>query len=48
MDGSPIEPVEIDVNNLLHDIAAALRAGMNEWKRCRWLRRFGNPDICPF
>lgn len=33
---------------LLNDIQAALLAGINEWRRVRWLRRHGNPDHCPF
>lgn len=36
------------MKNLLHDLAAAVRAGLNEWHRCRWLRRNGNPDYVPF
>lgn len=31
-----------------HDLAAAFRAAVNEWRRCRWLRAGGNPDVCPF
>lgn len=33
---------------LLHDIKAAMRAAVNEWRRCRDLRRGVNPDVCPF
>lgn len=33
---------------LLHDLHAAVVAAINEWRRLRWLRRFGNPDECPF
>lgn len=33
---------------LLHDFSAAVRAAASEWQRCRWLRRHGNPDHCPF
>ena len=33
---------------LLHDLRAAVAAAYNEWQRCRWLRKYGNPDACPF
>lgn len=33
---------------LIHDLQAAIRAAANEWRRLRWLRRYGNPDVCPF
>lgn len=36
------------MNALIHDLAAALRAARDTWLRCRWLRRYGNPDNCPF
>ncbi len=32
----------------MHDMRAALLAAIREWQRCRWLRKFGNPDQCPF
>jgi len=37
-----------EIKELIHDIKAAIRTGLNEWKRCRWLRKYGNPDVCPF
>lgn len=33
---------------LLHDLRAARIAAVAEWRRCRWLRRHGNPDLNPF
>ncbi len=36
------------MSELLQDLRAALLAGLTEWHRCRWLRRHGNPDRCPF
>ena len=33
---------------MIHDIKAAIAAAIREWQRCRWLRKFGNPDACPF
>jgi hypothetical protein len=33
---------------LIHDAVMALHAARNSWLRARWLRRCGNPDICPF
>ena len=30
------------------DLAAAVRAALRQWQRCRWLRHNGNPDLCPF
>jgi hypothetical protein len=33
---------------VFHDLRAALVAALREWQRCRWLRKHGNPDRCPF
>lgn len=36
------------IKNLMHDLAAMWRAALNEWKRCQFMRRGGNPDFCEF
>lgn len=36
------------LQQLAHDMRAAVDAALREWQRCRWLRRHGNPDACPF
>jgi len=33
---------------MYHDMKFALLAAVREWRRLRWLRKYGNPDICPF
>lgn len=37
------------MNGLIHDFRAAVRAALDTWARCRWLRRTGGcPDNAPF
>lgn len=32
----------------IHDLLQALAAGRREWRRLTWLRKYRNPDECPF
>lgn len=37
------------ISAVAHDLRAAYSAALCEWRRCRWLRKFGgNPDTLPF
>lgn len=36
------------IRELWHDTVMAYHAARNSWKRARWLRRYGNPDLSPF
>ena len=36
------------MTNLIHDLIAAARAAIHQWRFCRHMRRGGNPDQLPF
>lgn len=36
------------MSGLAHDLWYALLAGVQRWRALRWMRKYGNPDECPF
>ena len=36
------------IREVWHDLLMAWHAAKTNWMRARWLRRYGNPDYCPW